>query len=598
MTFRRRIFLFTSLVAVVVAAGSILVVNNRFHEYTHEEDLVRLSHASERFDRFQATKMGSLLAQAVNIANDPRLRGVLSTGDRATIREAADKTQLLYETDLFWVADIEGNVIYRVDHPQMSGDNISSLAAIRDVRNGYDSGDLWIVGEKLLQVAAVPVYSGRTPIGILIVGQSFDKWINREFAQLAGMQIAFVTADGAVESSTHEDDVQQLKSVVIESQKKMGWMPDDLPRVPWLGIGPNNIPPPGPFIEFELSDEPYAGSIFRLNDATNSPLATGLVFQSTRQREELLSKLQRALLIVGLGAIVFALIVSLIFANGLTRPIDELVKAAERLAQDDLDTPVPHARGDELGVLAREMDSMRSALKDARDELIRSERLSTIGRMASSMTHDFRQPISAIHGFMQLMAMEGIPLEKRKEYSKLVLRQIERMQGMINELLDFARGEVQLNLQTVSLETFLRGIVENFEQEAKRKNIELVCECGFHGTMLVDPGRIERGIDNIVRNAMQAISNQGKITISTQPIGETVVISIADNGPGIPDEVRENLFVAFVTHGKREGTGLGLAVTKRVVDEHGGEVQVETELGVGTTFRLVLPLNVNQEATA
>ena len=77
-----------------------------------------------------------------------------------------------------------------------------------------------------------------------------------------------------------------------------------------------------------------------------------------------------------------------------------------------------------------------------------------------------------------------------------------------------------------------------------------------------------------------------------------MTISIADNGPGIPDEVRENLFVAFVSHGKREGTGLGLAVTKRVVEEHGGEVLVETELGVGTTFKLVLPVKVKQEDKA
>lgn len=598
MTFRRKIFLFTALVAVVVAAGSILVVNNRFHEYTHEEDQVRLGHASGRFDTFQATKMRSLLAQAVNIANDPRLRGVLSTGDQATIREAAEKTQLLYKMDLFWVTDVEGKVIYRVDQPQKWGDSIADLAVIRDVRNGYDSGDLWIVGNILHQVAAVPVYSGRTPIGILIVGQSFKNWINREFAQLTGMQIAFVTMDEAAESSLIEDNLQPLKEVLSEAQIRQGWTMDSLPRVPWLGRGPNNTPPAGPFIEFHFNGEPYAGSAFRLNDATNTPLATGLVFQSTKQREELLNKLQRALLYVGLVAIGFALIVSLVFANGLSRPIDELVKAAERLAQDDLDTPVPHSRGDELGVLAKEMDSMRQTLKDARTALIQSERLTTIGRMASSMTHDFRQPISTIHGFMQLMAMEGVTVEQRKNYSQLVLRQIERMQGMINELLDFARGEVRLNLQTVNLESFLQGIVENFEPEAKRKNIELRCDCGYHDTVVVDPGRIERGIDNIVRNAMQAVDRNGHLRIATQKMDNHVAILIEDDGPGIPEDLLDKLFEPFVSHGKREGTGLGLAVTKKVVEEHGGEIQVTTEQGVGTTFKLLLPVDVKQEALA
>ncbi|MFH0883567.1 MAG: hypothetical protein V2A56_11320 [bacterium] len=102
------------------------------------------------------------------------------------------------------------------------------------------------------------------------------------------------------------------------SRPTLGWTLNDLPRVPWLGRGPDNISPAGSFIEFHFNGEPYAGSVFRLNDATNSPLATGLIFQSTRQREELLSRLQRALFIVGLGVIGFALIVSLVFANGLS----------------------------------------------------------------------------------------------------------------------------------------------------------------------------------------------------------------------------------------------------------------------------------------
>jgi signal transduction histidine kinase len=594
VTFRGKLFIFSALVAVFVAAISIIRVNTRFNDYARSREQSELTQSPSRFDNFMQGKMSSLIAQAANISNDPRLRGVLSTGDPATIREAAEQTQLLYETDLFWVLDRTGRVIYRVERPQDAGDDISHLPLIQDVRNGYDSGDIWYVNGRLHQVSAVPVYSGRTPIGILVVGYEFEKWIDEEFSNLTELNLAFLV-DGKIETNLPEERQDEIKLRLKELLDQTSMTGRALPRVPWRGRGPDNPPPDAPVVQLTLWGESYTGAVFDLRDATNNQVATGVIFRSNQPILDLRSRLQRGLIVSAAVAAVIALLMAAFLSLGLTRPINRLVKHAERLGGGDLETAIPHEAGDEIGVLARELDHMRIGLKDAREALIQNERLSTIGRMASSITHDFRQPISAIHGFMQLMAMDGVSLEQRKKYSGLVLRQIERMQGMINELLDFARGEVKLNLDSLNVDKFLTHIRENFEQEATRQGIDLICSCDFDGTILADSGRLERGIDNIVRNAIQAIDKGGRVELSTEKRGDNVVIRISDNGPGIPDEIRDSLFEPFATHGKKEGTGLGLAVTKKVVEEHGGEILVKTETGEGTMFELVLPASESGE---
>lgn len=596
MTFRGKLFLFTALVAVVVAGGSLLRINSLFSDYSNQRERGELANSPERFDSFMQGKMLSLIAQAANISNDPSLRGALSTGDAATIRDAAEQTQVLYGSDLFWILDRQGTVIYRVDAPQINGDNLADVPLIGDVRNGYDSGDIWYYDGMLYQVAAVPVLSGRSPIGVLVFGFAFEGWINAEFSRLTDLQVALEYPDSTVETSLDDPSVsERISEMILESTLEGDFEVNSLPRVPWVGKGPGNQPPPAPVLQFLLEGESYSGAMFQLRDATHNRMATGMIFRSNQPILELKDRLQRALLIAGGVALIFALLMAAFLSLGLTRPINRLVKYAEHLGGGDMDTEIPHEASDEIGVLARELDHMRVGLKDAREALIQSERLSTIGRMASTITHDFRQPISAIHGFMQLMAMDTITQEQRQDYSKLVLRQIGRMQGMINELLDFARGEVKLNREVIDLDGFLREICENFDQEAKRREIDLTCKCKVPGRITVDPGRLERGIDNILRNAMQAVSRNGDISLEAELQGESVSIQIRDNGPGIPEEIRETLFEAFATSGKREGTGLGLAVTKKVIEEHGGEVHVTTETGVGTKFELRLPVTPPQE---
>ncbi|MBD3165684.1 HAMP domain-containing protein [bacterium] len=589
VTFRGKLFGLFAAVVVVMISASILLVNERFNHFTHVDLKRELVQAPARFDRFQTSKMNSLISRAANIATDPSLRGTLSTRDRITVARAADQTNTLHQTDLFWMIDLGGVVLHRVEQPQAYGDTLQNVPVVRDALNGFNSGDLWLRDGELFQVSAVPIGTGRSVLGVLLIGERFDAWILKEFATLSGLQLGFLTAGESMIASEGFGESEDLSQTLLDCARSSPWEPHELPAVPWTGTK-QNIFPDAPFHEFQVGGIPHAGALFELRSAGHDHLGVGLVFRSMLSETLLLRRIREALILVGIGSILLGLLATWVLARQLTQPIKRLVSAAAKLGAGDMDSPIQPSANDEIGSLARALDDMRQSLKKTREELLRAERMSTIGQMASTITHDFRQPISAIYGYMQLMALPTTSPEDREEYSRRTLRQIDRMQGMINELLDFARDKVSLNFTRVRLFEFVQEVTQNFEQESLKRKIKLKTSMSWDGEILMDRDRLERGVENIVRNAMQAIDRDGLIELRVCKNGDYAEICIADNGPGIPEEVQARLFEAFATHGKKGGTGLGLAVASRVVREHGGEIEVQSETGAGTTFKLRLPL--------
>ncbi len=596
MSFHGKLFTAFALMTILFVAGSIVVLNDRARHQMAAHMEQSLATSPERFDTFQRTLMRSLITQAANMSMEPSLRGTLATEDLATIRNAAEQVHLIYGTDLFWILDERGTVLHRVETPQRSGDSLADRPLIRDVRNGYDSGDIWLWQGELYQVAAAPILSGGRALGILVIGQRFESWLAESFSNLAGLEVAFLTTDSTVIASSDLLPKKALRDRILWHEELVEERGQRVPRVPWTGKGPDASMPPAPTDIFHYKDgSSFMGAFFQLENAVHENLAAGCIFRSLAPEKAMRQRIQNGLLILGGVTILLALLVSYIISRTLTRPINRLVQAADRLASGDMETRVEVAGRDEIATLGQALENMRRSLKEAREELIRNERLSTVGRMASSITHDFRQPITAIHGYVQLLAGPGITPEKQQEFADIILHQIQRMQGMITELLDYARGEINLQKSEVMAREFLDRLVGNYEHEAELRKITINSELAWDGPVLIDRSRIERGVDNLVVNAMQAIEHEGGISLTSRRKNGEWVLTVQDDGPGIPEEIRENLFDAFVTHGKKQGTGLGLAVVKKVIEEHGGSIEVDSEVGQGTVFTIRLPLDEGEK---
>ena len=215
------------------------------------------------------------------------------------------------------------------------------------------------------------------------------------------------------------------------------------------------------------------------------------------------------------------------------------------------------------------------------------ERLAIIGRMLAGVAHDLRNPMTAISGYAQLMAMESDADERQKRCDRILI-QIDEMTAMIGDLLAFARGETQLNLTPIAVEQLAQDAREALGAHCSPRGISLdIAAKG--GTVVVDVGRARRILYNLAKNAADVLSKGGKLTVALEEESGSLSMRVSDTGPGIPAEVQAHLFQPFVTSGKLNGTGLGLSIVKRFVDDHNGKIDVTSQPGVGTSFMVRLP---------
>ncbi len=216
-----------------------------------------------------------------------------------------------------------------------------------------------------------------------------------------------------------------------------------------------------------------------------------------------------------------------------------------------------------------------------------TERLALVGRMLAGVAHDLRNPMTAISGYAQLMAIDD-SAAAREERCARVLAQIDEMTAMINDLLAFARGDNRLHPVTVDVTRLARDVEESLRLHCEPRGIQLAVQ-GRGGTALVDVGRAKRILFNLAKNAVDVLGSGGKLAVDLDEEAGGLAFRVADDGPGLPEPVQTRLFEPFVSIGKLNGTGLGLSIVKRFVDDHRGTITVESKPAQGTTFFVRLP---------
>jgi K+-sensing histidine kinase KdpD len=231
------------------------------------------------------------------------------------------------------------------------------------------------------------------------------------------------------------------------------------------------------------------------------------------------------------------------------------------------------------------------AIENARlaQEMVNSERLSAVGRMASTIIHDIKNPMGTLRVYAQVMKKKSGNEEAGKLADEMI-HQVDRFVNMAQEILDFSRGVSATNIQEVEFGEVMEGVLAFIEKDLTKRNIKLERHLTYNGKMKVDQDKIIRVFYNVASNAADAMPNGGSIIVTTEDIGGMVKVDFKDTGTGMPEEVKRKIFEPFVTFGKKHGTGLGMAIVKKVMDDHKGKIEIETELGKGTTIRLMFPL--------
>ncbi len=241
-------------------------------------------------------------------------------------------------------------------------------------------------------------------------------------------------------------------------------------------------------------------------------------------------------------------------------------------------------------ILESVIHHLKSTTDHYMDEVMRTEKLTLVGTMMSSLLHDFKNPFSIISLGSTIIGNRYKDDPKTAKICDNIETQIRRMVNMANDLAAFARGDSQIEIAYVNVDTLFEHFRELNTPFFKDQTVELVMKgngTSFEG----DASKLLRVLQNLISNGIEALHNadiEGKIEVIAEENDKAVTITLSDNGPGIPERIRDTFFEPFVTEGKTDGTGLGTAIVKSIVDAHRGEIDFETS-AQGTTFTIRLP---------
>ncbi len=245
---------------------------------------------------------------------------------------------------------------------------------------------------------------------------------------------------------------------------------------------------------------------------------------------------------------------------------------------------------EDLALLERIASRLSSAIvmMKSRAQRDRDRRLATVGQLLAGVLHDLKSPISVIAGYAELLA-EKCPDEESASHLSHIHSNLSRITTMAEDIVAFSRGERRILTTSVSVQELMDSFARGMRPLLTATNVTLDLEVHTQGQIRIDHDKILRAFHNIARNAVEAMGQSGLLSVKVERLDNEIGFSFTDHGPGIPEQIQGVLFESFVTMGKKNGTGLGLAVAKEIVEAHGGAITFTTKKGAGTTFVLRLP---------
>jgi two-component system NtrC family sensor kinase len=306
--------------------------------------------------------------------------------------------------------------------------------------------------------------------------------------------------------------------------------------------------------------------------------------------------------IVLLG-IFIAITISHLLSRGILKPLRRIFIASRRIAKGDLDVQVAVDGKDEIAELGTSFNYMTSALKKrdeqlkemTRQQLMRSERLATLGQLAAGVAHEINNPIAGILTYIRLIQKRITKApdcgdNDLKRYLTIMERETDRCGTIVRNLLDFAR-QSEPNLKSVDVNIIINESLELLDHKLRLQNIEIEKQYGKTPQIIGDFAQLQQSFMNLILNASEAMENGGKLTIKTQLAEGMVEIEFIDTGKGIPKENLTKIFEPFFTT-KQKGTGLGLSVVFGIINRHQGEIEIKSDIGKGTIFTIRLPKTI------
>jgi signal transduction histidine kinase len=563
--------LVATLFIISLLAGAILLIVRHAVRLEVARQVQDSTQASLRaFENFQQQRETELSRTAALLAELPPLKALMTTEHAATIQDASQPFWKLAGSDLFLLASPEGKVLgFKVANPSFKAVTAESYLS-KSLEEGTDSA-WWYADGQLYWVFLRPIMAGSDAdsrrLGILAVGYQVNKDVAQQLALVSGGQIA-LTADDSIIAST-----------LSPSQET------ELQR--WVKATPGR--PTTALQQQSFGATPY--EVARVMIYRGSPASIYCyVLLSLEQAEAFIARLNWIIFLLGGSAVVLAGILLSFVSWRITRPLDNLVAGVRALAAGDYGFSITPRGSSEVAELAEAFAKMRRDLLSSQEKMLASERIAALGRAASSISHDLRHYLAAVVANAEfLYEAEKLKVNRDDIYDEIKTASNE-MLDLLDSLRELAREGPAIYPVPAHLDQSARRVVDAVLAIPELRGRAVTVHTSGEMDGVFDPKKIERALFNLLLNACEATQQgSGEIRIDASSFTDSFEIRVADNGAGVPSQIRATLFDPFVSAAKPNGTGLGLAIVTKIVQDHGGAVSVEKTSEVGTVFLLKFP---------
>ena len=567
---RTRALLIAAMAAVIATAtlASLLLIRYRLLEQVTQGLSSNLTRSVNTFQDLQAQRLQALDRENALMADLPTLKALMTTSDPRTIENEAVDYRNVSGSDLFALADMEGHVIAAIANgsvpdAQLAGD----LQAVMN-----SPARLYLVSRGRLYACSVrPLYFGSETrgalLGYVISGFAIDRNLLDEISQATMSEATFVsngeTLASTLPASTQESLIRQQGSLTGPGAKPM-----------------------------DLGDERYLAVVTDMTSRASAPLKL-VVLRSFSAADRSIRQIDQMVVVAGLLAMALGTLLMVALSYSVTRPLEQLTAGVRAFGSGDSAHLLPYRGTREVRDLSASFSKMRQEIQQTNRALLESERLATIGRMASSVSHDLRHYLAAVYANAEFLSSERLTPAERQEILSDIRTAVYGTTDLLESMLIFSRTGSAIRRAPEIMATPLERAIALVQKHPDAANAVLTAEYGNAAKALAvaDAKQIERALYNLLLNACQsrgAPPETVHVTAKLEVQGDQIHFEVKDDGAGVPEDIRTSLFQPFVSQGKQKGSGLGLTLAHCIAAEHGGYLVLVSSRPGETIFRMTI----------